>query len=154
MVRQTLTPEILLFVTTHGNTTAVKQKKAANTLNINFSHKWIFFCGNLFHNYSCGSFHELYMSFVSELGVIKLNYKRQRVIEVLVIETYWTNLQRWHVTTSRPMANPCCQKQGNWENWFLIWAVFDSFWNQKLKLTNLSPFSTKSKLKLQQPAYW
>lgn len=40
------------------------------------------FYGNLFHNYSCGSFHELNMSSVLKLGVIRLNYKRQAVIEM------------------------------------------------------------------------
>lgn len=53
----------------------------------------------------------------------------------------WRAVHQW-----REFVSP--QSQGSWENWFLIWAVFDSFWNQKLKLTNLRPIFTKEHIRL------
>lgn len=49
-----------------------------------------------------------------------------------------------------PSANeepPITKTEAAEKNWFLIWAIFDSFWNRKLKLTNLSPVVTKEQIK-------
>lgn len=42
---------------------------------------------------------------------------------------------------------PITKTEAAEKNWFLIWAIFDSFWNRKLKLTNLSPVVTKEQIK-------
>lgn len=47
-----------------------------------------------------------------------------------------------------PMGTlPTTKTEAAEKNWFLIWAIFDSFWNRKLKLTNLSPVVTKEQIK-------
>lgn len=108
------------------------------------------FYGNLFHNYSCGSFHELNMSSVLKLGVIRLNYKRWG--------SNWggsntgsgelISLAMSRVAHLQPMRGLPSQKQSAAEKIdFSIWAIFDSFWNRKLKLTNLSPVVTKEQIK-------
>ena len=104
---------------------------------------------NLYYNYSCAGFHELNMSCVWEWDAIEVNDKRQPVIEVVATWAYWTNPWLGHVTAVHQWLRSFSpQSQGSWENWFLIWAVFDSFWNQKLKLTNLRPVITKEQIKL------
>lgn len=112
--------------------------------------QFFFFKNKLYNNYSCGGLHELNMSCVSKWDVMEVNDKRQPVIEAVATRASWTNPRLGHVTGGPPMVEGSFspQSRGSWENWFLIWAVFDSFGNQKLKLTNLRPVITKEQIKV------
>lgn len=96
------------------------------------------------NNYLCGGCHELNMTAFWEWDVMEVNGERQPVIEAAAA---WPaelipDLVMWLVAHQwQEFFSP--QSQHSWENWFLIWAVFDSFRNQKLKWTHLCPVITK-----------